>query len=54
MDSSDEEILRLVQPLCFWNHGEDILETARLWIDDAFRIDDLNASFCKPVTSHNF
>lgn len=48
MDSSDEEILRLVQPLCFWNHGEDILETARLWIDDAFRIDDLNASFCKP------
>ncbi|XP_049784589.1 uncharacterized protein LOC126187508 isoform X6 [Schistocerca cancellata] len=44
VDSSDEEVLKLVSLLCSWNRGDELLEMAKNWIDEALRAEDLNST----------
>lgn len=45
-ESQISEYHCIVHVLCIWNRGADVLELTREWLDEAFRSQRLNESFC--------
>ncbi|XP_067005817.2 condensin-2 complex subunit G2 [Anabrus simplex] len=44
LSDKQDNITMRVHPLCMWGRGTDILEIAQDWMNEAFRIENLNSS----------
>lgn len=44
-DSPDNEIRCVIQVLCRWKRGNEVIGVAKEWLDETFRSEALNESF---------